>query len=77
MDSVIHEFNCLAREVSARLDATFNCPDITPFVSEMISLVKENQALKERFTSSTIQFWDSKEIEHEEIELCCHALKWS
>jgi hypothetical protein len=64
----------LAKEAEARIDQTFNAPDVLPFATKALEIIASHPELREAFE---LEFMDMHSYAPKEfVQICIHALMW-
>lgn len=65
----------LAKAANVKIYETYNAPDVLPFTSEALDLVRANPELRSEFEEAFLNM--SGYAPSEFVEICMHALRWS
>lgn len=64
----------LARAATSKIDETYNAPDVLPFTTEALDVIRAHPDLQPDFESVFLQM--SSFATTEFVEVCMHALLW-
>ncbi|MGJ7575758.1 hypothetical protein ACSFBX_34955 [Variovorax sp. RB2P76] len=64
----------LAKAANAKIEATFNAPDVLPFTSDALEVIQDNPDLQADFEEVFLHMGGYAPTEF--VEVCMHALRW-
>jgi hypothetical protein len=72
--SPVSEVVQLAKDAEAKIDQSFNAPDVLPFATRALEIIAEHPELRASFE---VEFMNmSSYAATEFVEVCMHALMW-
>lgn len=64
----------LAKEADAKLNITFNAPDVLPYAIEALEIIASHPELRAEFEQAFLEMPNHAPTEF--IEVCMHELRW-
>ncbi|WPH20816.1 hypothetical protein [Variovorax paradoxus] len=65
----------LAKAAGLKLDETFNAPDVLPFTTEALTIIRSHPDLQATFEETFLNM--TAVAPPEFVEVCMHALRWT
>lgn len=75
--STMDTFWNICAEAKARLDVTFNAPDVVPYGARLVELIHRHPDLRRQFSDALVEgALDQERCDPWVVEFCAHALRW-